>query len=383
MAANERKETVAIDIHNKVTGEELEKLLKRQLKELMERPEAAKELPPLMVWGAPGLGKSSSLRDVASDLGIGFIDVRLAQREPVDIRGLPVPGPDGVKWLVASEWPRDPASCGIILFDEITAADRSLQVAAYEFILDRRLGELYQVPDGWYIRAAGNPTKARAVSTTMSSALANRFLHVELQEDVESWIAWARTHNIHPSVTGFIRFRPGCLFRQEGENLERGWPTPRAWERVSRMLKMFGEDEELLLRKVVYGLVGNRAGVEFMEFHKSSVTFDDVLTMMTDPEAPVRIPDAADRKYALCAAMTYLLWRGRDADDEARRIDGFYRICMAMSSDFASMAMMDAMAGNKRESDPVFAEKLFRHPRFKEWSDKHGKSLRKRYSIKV
>ena len=80
---------------------------------------------------------------------MGFIDVRLAQREPVDIRGLPVPKENGVEWIVAAEWPRDPQSKGIILFDELTAADRSLQVAAYEFILDRRLGHLYRVPDGW------------------------------------------------------------------------------------------------------------------------------------------------------------------------------------------------------------------------------------------
>ena len=82
----------AIDLHNKVTGEELERLLKMQLAALAEDPRMAYELPPLMVWGAPGLGKSSILRDVARELGIGFIDVRLAQREPVDIRGLPVPG---------------------------------------------------------------------------------------------------------------------------------------------------------------------------------------------------------------------------------------------------------------------------------------------------
>ncbi len=195
-----------------------------------------------MVWGATGLGKSSILRDVAAERGIGFIDVRLAQREPVDIRGLPVPGEDGVKWLVASEWPRDPKSRGIILFDEITAADRSLQVAAYEFILDRRLGELYRVPDGWYICAAGNRTQDRAVAATMSSALANRFLHVEMVDDVESWIAWASAHDIHPSVAGFIRFRPTCLFNQEGENLERGWPSPRSWERVSHMVKLLGDN---------------------------------------------------------------------------------------------------------------------------------------------
>ena len=381
--AKHTENMAGIDLHNKVTGEELEKLLKMQLKALTANPRLAKTLPPLMVWGAPGLGKSSILQDVTRELSIGFIDVRLAQREPVDIRGLPVPGPDGVKWLVASEWPRDPNSRGIILFDEITAADRSLQVAAYEFILDRRLGELYKVPDGWYICAAGNRTEDRAVSTTMSSALANRFLHVEIQEDVESWIAWARTHEIHPSVMGFIRYRPGYLFNQEGENLERGWPTPRAWERVSWMIDVFGLEDTSLLRKVVYGLVGNRAGVEFMEFHKINETFDDVLEMMHDPERPVKVPDAADRKYALCAAMTYLVWRGKDEEEESRRIDGFYRICMELSSDFASMAMMDAMAGNKRDKSAICAEKLFHHPRFKGWSEKHGKALRKRYSINV
>ena len=202
--ANQKDEAIALDLHNRVTGEELEKLLKMQLEVLATNPEMASALPPLMVWGAPGLGKSSILRDVAREFGIGFIDVRLAQREPVDIRGLSVPGPDGEKWLVASGLPRDPNSRGIILFDDITAADRSLQVAAYELILDRRLGELYKVPEGWYICAAGNRMKDRAVAATMSSALANRLLQVEMQEDVESWIAWARTHDIHPSVMGFV-----------------------------------------------------------------------------------------------------------------------------------------------------------------------------------
>ena len=237
-----------LDMHNRITAAQLRRMVMLQLDTLAKNPDLAVALPPLMVWGAPGLGKSTILREAAREAGIGFIDVRLAQREPVDIRGLPVPGEDGVKWLVSSDWPRDPKSRGIILFDEITAADRSLQVAAYEIILDRRLGELYRVPDGWYICAAGNRTGDRAVATTMSSALANRFLHVELGEDVESWIAWALRNGILPVVTAFIRFRPGLLFHQEGENLERGWPTPRAWERVSRMLGAMAAEDEALVR---------------------------------------------------------------------------------------------------------------------------------------
>ena len=368
-------------MHNIVTGKRLERILSLQLDALEKNPSLAKTLPPLMVWGAPGLGKSSIIRKAADDRGIGFIDVRLAQREPVDIRGLPVPGPAGVKWLVSSDWPRDPKSRGIILFDELTAADRSLQVAAYEFILDRRLGELYRVPDGWYICAAGNRTEDRAVAATMSSALANRFMHVELGGDVESWVAWAQKNDIRPCVTAFLRFRPEMLFRQDGENLERGWPSPRSWERVSRMLDVTeGEDEELQ-RSVVHGIVGDRAGVEFMEFRKLTEQFDDVRKLMLDPEAKITVPQRADLKYALCAAVAYHVWRG-ETDEEGRRLlDGFYRICIELTSDFASMLMMDVMSGSKRISRKEACERLFANPGYKPWQKKHGTALRKHVTL--
>jgi len=364
-----------IDMHNRVNGIELKHLVSLNVEAIAKHPETAGLIPPIMVWGAPGLGKSSILREVAEERGIGFIDVRLAQREPVDIRGLPVPDADGVKWLVSSDWPRDKNSRGIILFDEITAADRSLQVAAYEFILDRRLGELYTVPDGWYICAAGNRTEDRAVASTISSALANRFMHLELGEDVESWLIWARKHEIRPEVMGFIRFAPQVLFRQKNENLERGWPTPRAWERVSRMLDIMQDEEEPLVRKMVYGLVGNRAGVEFMEFRKMSESFGDVKRMMTDPNAPVVIPNRADMRYALVTAMTYFLWRGKNKHEETMLIDGFYKLCMELPSDFATMAMMDAILGEGQKPDRQKMDKLFENKAFKKWSAKHGKEL--------
>ena len=370
-----------LDMHNRVTALELSHLLRLNLNMLARDPRQAKLLPPLMVWGAPGLGKSSVMQQVAEELGIGFIDVRLAQREPVDIRGLPVPGEDGVKWLVSSDWPRDPASRGIILFDEITAADRSLQVAAYEFILDRRLGELYHVPDGWYICAAGNRTEDRAVAATMSSALANRFMHVELGEDVDSWIAWARSNNIRPEVIGFIRFRPETLFRQKGENLERGWPSPRAWERVSRMLDVMAGENESLIRKMVYGLVGNRAGVEFVEALKMAQSLEDVKRMMTDASAPVKVPDRSDARYALVSAMGYYLWKGGDEIEERVLLDGFYRICMKLPSDFASMAMIDAISGKEGKLDEAKMDKMFVHPSYKAWTEKHGKELRKHIAL--
>ena len=374
-------EKAMVSNENKVSAAQLERLLRAQLEVMRATPSLAKALPPLMVWGPPGVGKSSIMRTVADSLGIGFIDVRLAQREPVDIRGLPVPTDNGVVWQVSAEWPRDPTSRGIILFDEITAADRSLQVAAYEFILDRRLGNLYSVPDGWYICAAGNRAEDRAVAGTMSSALANRFMHVELQADVGDWVAWAVAQGLHPSVTGFIRYRPALLFHQEDENLERGWPTPRAWERVARMLVALAGLGDDLVRKAVYGLVGDGAGVEFLAFHKLNENLGDVLRMMLDPSVPVEMPDSADRRYALVAAAVYHLWRGEDEINARARLDGFFRICMALTSDFACLAMTDALGRQDAPDAAMKASALLNHPRYAEWKAKYGAAFRKHIAL--
>ncbi|NMA21146.1 MAG: hypothetical protein GX927_11260 [Lentisphaerae bacterium] len=362
-----------INNHNPITTRDLEKLLRLQLTSLWEKRCPASLLPPLMVWGAPGLGKSSIIRELAREYQVGFLDIRLAQREPVDIRGLPVPDKDGVKWLVSSEWPRDPDSRGIILFDELTAADRSLQVAAYELILDRRLGDLYSVPEGWYICAAGNRTEDRAVSTTMSSALANRFLHVELESDVDCWSKWAISHDVHPATIGFLRARPELLFAQKDENLERGWPSPRSWERVSSMLKLVGDQDPRLLRRIVNGLVGDRAGVEFMAFLEVSDSLEDVYRAMTNPKVKFTIPKKADRIYAFCSAMVYHLWRGQNDKQEMVLLDGFYRLSRELPSSFAAMTMMDAMGENEQR-----AEKLFVHPQYQDWAALHGTALKKR-----
>ena len=362
---------MSVDLHNKITVAGLETLFRNILDSLWNGKAAPDKLPPLMVWGAPGLGKSTIIRELAKAYGVNFIDVRLAQREPVDVRGLPVPTENGVEWQVSAEWPRDPKSKGIILFDELTAADRSLQVAAYEFILDRRLGDLYKVPDGWYICAAGNRTADRAVSTTMSSALANRFLHVELESNADNWLEWAVKNEIHPSVSGFVRFRPAMLFNQENENLERGWPTPRSWERVSTMLKVLPDDENLI-RHTVYGLVGNRAGVEFLAFHKTAQNLS-VKEMMLG-KSKVSIPQKADLRYALCSGVAYYIWRGQNEEESQALLDGFFRISLELGSDFAAMLMIDVMKGGETCQG---AAKLFKHPLFKEWEKKHGKTFSK------
>lgn len=378
-----------LDMHNTITSKDLDSILTLQVNTLKTNPKKAKFLPPLMVWGPPGAGKSSIIQAVAQREGIGFIDFRLSQVEPVDLRGLPVPNKEdkSVEWFVTAEFPRDPKSRGILLFDEISAADRSLQVAAYELILDRRLGKLYSLPDGWLVVAAGNRTEDRAVATTMSSALANRFMHVEIDPNSEDWIEWGAANGLHPAVLGFIKTRPENLFSTKNQNLERGWPSPRSWHRVSEMCKIYDDQKSsnyYLLEKIVYGLVGNSAGIDFMTYYKLNEEFDDILDYMTNPAKTIKIPLENDRKWAMCTSMVYLLWKGKDEEDETKRIDGFYRICMALgakNSDFATYAMTTAMLGPTEKDGQMRAMKLFKNENYKDWAKTFGTAMKKRITI--
>lgn len=372
----------AIDLHNTISAEQAYNIIKVSCETLIADPSKASKLPPILLRGAPGVGKSTIVQQVAKDLGIGFVDIRLAQREPCDLRGLPVPNEQTktVDWYVTGDLPRDPESKGILFFDEITSADKSLQVASYELILDRRLGKLYKVPDGWFIVAAGNRVNDRAVATAMSSALANRLMHFELDANAEDWYYWAIAHDLNPSVTGFIKYRPGLLFKMKDQNLEQGWPSPRSWERVSNIISLFNNDE-VTLRSAVYGLVGNQAGVEFMEFHKIQRKFDDVIEILTDPKKEITIPNKADEIYALTSAVSYLLWNGTSEEDDRLRVSGMYRVAMKLSSDFATMLVKAATLGNTRISRIQAVKYIYEAPEYQDFAKKFGKAMAKSYKL--
>ncbi len=341
-------------------------LLTHQLKMLWENPELSEKIPPLMIWGAPGIGKSTFIKDICKEQNIGFIDVRLAQREPVDIRGLPVPRDDkqGIDWIVSSDWPRleveGTPERGIILFDEITAADSTLQVAAYEFILDRRLGQLYQVPDGWYIVAAGNRTSDKAVSRTMSSALANRFCHIEVDANTASWLKWGLVQNLDPSVLGFIRYMPQKLFDMKG-NTERGWPSPRSWERVSMEVKLARENNlsEEIIQVIVEGLVGQSTAIEFMGFLQWSENVPDVSKML-EGEIKVKIPSRSDRRYAMLSAIIHTL---RQHENPISILNGFYDVLLAFPNDWIQLIYHDTRLVMESEDKEDFLIAMFDHPK--------------------
>ena len=367
--------------HNIVGTEMAINVIEKMVKKQLDNPSLASKLPSIILRSSPGCGKSTIVKYVADKLGIQFIDVRLANMDRCDLTGVPSVENGETKWNVPSIWPKDKKSAGILFFDEITGAPMDVQIAAYSIVLDRKIPNTdYVLPDKWYIVAAGNFSTDRAGVKPMSSALANRFMHFDIEANVEDWKKWAVQHDIHPSVTGYVNYRPTNLLKMDGQNLEAGWPSPRAWERVSHMIDIVGDDEEQL-QKAVFGLIGPNVGVEFMAFHKLQSKFDDVLEMLTNPKAKIDIPSKADAKYAFYSAMSYLLWNGKNAKDDEKRVDGFYRILEVSSSDFATAAAKLAMCGNSRVSKIQAVSMLIKHPKFKDFKKKFGDSAQTEYKL--
>ena len=223
---------------------------------------------PAYLHGAPGIGKSSILRDFALARELPLIVLMLSQIEAADLRGLPALDHQSRRtvWYTPEFLPApgDNRPNGILFLDELSAAEPRLQVAAYQLILDRRIGD-YQLPDGWWVVGAGNDPDDGAVAFDMGTALADRLVHFKVVPDAREWIKWGQEHQIAPEVLTFIQVKPDFLEGNQGQQASNQLigPTPRSWERVSRVLSL--EKERSAREFIVAGIVGQAAAAEF--FH--------------------------------------------------------------------------------------------------------------------
>ena len=156
----------------------------------------------VFVWGAPGIGKSSAVKQVASDLGLELIDLRISQLAPTDIRGLPYTK-DGKAYFAPPSFLPSSGS-GILFLDELNMASPSVMGVAQQLILDRQVGD-YKVPDGWFIIAAGNRTEDRAAISQMPAPVANRFIHFHIDSSLDSWKEYAIAQNINEKILAFLK----------------------------------------------------------------------------------------------------------------------------------------------------------------------------------
>ena len=315
---------------------------------------------PVMLWGPPGVGKSDMIRQTGQRHAAPVIDIRLSQMEPSDLRGIPFRSGDFVEWAAPAILPdaRRHGDRGILFLDEITSAPPSVSAAAYQLILDRRLGE-YEVPDGWAIFAAGNRQGDRGVTYTMPAPLANRFSHFDVDTHLDDWVAWAYEHDIDERVIAFLRFRPELLFDFDPAHNPVAFPSPRSWEFAHRSLYKFG-DHEQLLQGTLQACVGPAAGIELTAFVNSLDKMPDLDDIVAGREVPV--PTEIDLQYAVAAALVGRAIRAQESE-QAMEVTG--RI-LNYAGNFPQREMGVMLVSDLHRA---IGESLFQVPEFANWAN--------------
>ena len=264
---------------------------------------------PLFLWGPPGIGKSELVENITKDLGGYMIDLRLGQMEPTDIRGIPFYNKDSGKmdWAPPVELPDDELASQypvVVLFlDELNSAAPSVQSAAYQLILNRRIGK-YVLPDNVVMVAAGNRESDKGVTYRMPTPLANRFIHQEMKVDFASWQEWAVLHKIHKDVVGYLSFAKQDLYDFDAKSASRAFATPRSWSFVSELLD--DECDNDTLTNLIAGTVGEGLAVKFMAHRKVASKMPNPADILKGKVKDLNVKEVS-AMYSLVISMCYEL----------------------------------------------------------------------------
>ena len=282
----------------------------------------------VFIWGAPGIGKSSAVTQVAKDKELELIDLRISQLAPTDIRGLPYTKDGRAYFAPPSFLPTDGE--GILFLDELNMASPSVMGIAQQLILDRQVGD-YKVPEGWFIVAAGNRTEDRAAISQMPAPVANRFIHFHIDSSLDSWKEYAIGAGINEKILAFLNFRPQLLYNFEKN--QSAWPSPRSWEFANTLLNI-----DLSIESAV----GTGAASEFYAYQTIYTELPNVDLIFEGEDIPV--PHEPSLIYAICGA---LINRAKTADNVFK---GLKWLMKGTTEDYVGLYMSDAMIALKAKN---------------------------------
>ena len=274
---------------------------------------------PIFIWGAPGIGKSELVEQIVNSGEIGnatMIDMRLALLEPTDLRGYPFRNPENnlMEWSPPSDLPSmefaSEFDTVVLFLDELNSAPPSVQAAAYQLVLNRKVGQ-YVLPDNVRIVAAGNRETDRGVTFRMPAPLANRFRHINMDVNFDDWQQWAVNNNVHPDVVGYLTYSKGDLFDFDAKSSSQAFATPRSWTFVSEMLGADGFDtaSNFEQKAEIAGAIGEGMAIKFVEHRKVAQHLpnpDQVLDGKVK-KLDNKVSSEISAKYSLVVGLAYEL----------------------------------------------------------------------------
>jgi hypothetical protein len=208
---------------------------------------------PVLLWGRPGVGKSSFIEGLAND-NLAVTTLIASIHDPTDFSGLPVLEEGKVNYAVP-RWVDDfkDSETGILFLDELSTAPPSVQSALLRVVFERKVG-FHPLPSSVRIVAAANPPDLMVGGWELSPPLRNRFVHLNWDISTDVYInalnsGWGqgtlpvvdpeaharKLRDFQTKITGFLRIKPDALHASPEEN-KYGFASPRSWDFAAALL---------------------------------------------------------------------------------------------------------------------------------------------------
>ena len=337
---------------------------------------AMKKKRPIFLWGPPGIGKSDIVGQITDELSNShLIDIRLSLWEPTDIKGIPYfdSNTGTMVWAPPAELPSAEFAAQyewVVLFvDEMNSAAPSVQAAAYQLILNRRIGQ-YKLPDNVLIIAAGNREADKGVTYRMPAPLANRFVHLELTVSFDDWFQWAVVNRQHTDVIGYLTFAKKDLYDFDPKSPSRSFATPRSWSFVSELIE--DDIDDATTTDLVSGAVGEGLAVKFMAHRKVASSMPNPTDILAG-----KVKEMASKEisamYSLTVSLCYELKEACDKNDKKfdDKVNNFLRFAMDnFDTELVVMGIKLALTQYALPIDPDAVEC------FDEFHERYGKYIK-------
>lgn len=208
---------------------------------------------PVLLLGAPGIGKTQIMEQVARECGIALVSYTITHHTRQSAIGLPfISKKDyGGKEYSVTEYTMSEIVAsiynkmeetglqeGILFIDEINCVSETLAPAMLQFLQCKTFGN-HEIPKGWIIVAAGNPPEFNKSVREFDVVTMDRVKKIQVEPDFQVWKEYAYQENIHPSILSYLSLRTAYFYKMETTVDGKQFATPRGWEDLSRMISVY------------------------------------------------------------------------------------------------------------------------------------------------
>ena len=238
---------------------------------------------PVLLLGAPGIGKTQIMEQAARECGVALVAYTITHHTRQSAIGLPFISKKeyGGKEYSATEYTMSEIvasvyECmratglkeGILFIDEINCVSETLAPAMLQFLQCKTFGN-HEIPEGWVIVAAGNPPEYNKSVRDFDVVTLDRVKKITVEPDYRVWKEYAYKENIHPAILSYLELRNNCFYQMETTIDGKQFATPRGWEDLSRLMEVYAQLDKNITAEVVEQYIQHeRIAKEFAEYYE-------------------------------------------------------------------------------------------------------------------